>query len=290
MLNCKDPEAAAAAALSTVADSRKVAIEPLGLRYMECSHLRQHLPNAELVSADELVSSLRLYKSADEAAAIRGAVEIAEQALETVLAEVRVGSKEREVAAHLSSELLRRGGGGISFGPIVLSGPNSALPHGIPGEREMQAGELLLIDFGTSFRGYHSDITRTFAVGRMPDERTQEVYEAVRRANERGVAASKPGATMHQVHTTCQEGLHDPKWDKFLKHRTGRGLGVDIHEPPSVMRDSSVLVEEGMVFTIEPGLYLEGWGGVRIEDDVWITSDGAESLTSFPRALRVVGA
>lgn len=284
------PEGAAAAAFEGLGKASRIAVEPLGLRYMEVRHLSRELPKAKLESAEAIVSELRLKKSDDEAAAMRQASKIAEAALEFTLRDVKPGRTERELAAKLSSELLRRGGGGISFGPIVLSGPKSALPHGVPGDREMQEGEFLLVDFGTSSGGYHCDITRTFVVSGSPTDRMREVYEAVLQANIRGVAASRPGVTYDYVHKNCQANLHAPRYKEFMTHRTGHGLGLEIHEPPSVMAGNDDVVEVGAVFTIEPGLYLEGWGGVRIEDNVRVTEEGCELLTSSPRELRILGA
>lgn len=285
-----DGPAAAAAALKCLGKASRVAVEPLSLRYMEFQHLRRELPKARIESAEEIVSELRLKKSDEEAALMKRASKIAEAALEFTLRDVRPGRKEIEIASKLSSELLRRGGGGISFGPIVLSGPKSALPHGVPDEREMQEGEFLLIDFGTSFGGYHCDITRTFVVSGSPTDRMREVYEAVLQANIRGVAASRPGVTYDYVHKNCQANLQATRFKEFMTHRTGHGLGLEIHEPPSVMAGNTDVVEEGAVFTIEPGLYLDGWGGVRIEDNVRVTEQGCELLTSSPRELRILGA
>ncbi len=284
------PEEAAAAAFKGLGKASRVAVEPLSLRYMEAQHLARELPKAKLESAESIVSELRLKKSDEEAKAIQQASKIAEAALEFTLRDVKPGRTEREIAAKLSSELLRRGGGGISFGPIVLSGPKSALPHGVPDERKMEEGEFLLIDFGTSFDGYHCDITRTFVVSGSPTDRMREVYEAVLQANIRGVAASRPGVTYDYVHKNCQANLRAARFKEFMTHRTGHGLGLEIHEPPSVMAGNTDVVEEGAVFTIEPGLYLDGWGGVRIEDNVRVTEQGCELLTSSPRELRILGA
>ncbi len=284
------PEKAAAEAFKCLAGAGRVAVEPLSLRFMEFEHVRRELPNAQIESAEKVVIALRLKKSDEEAAAMKRASKIAEAAIEFTLRDVRPGRKEIEIASKLSSELLRRGGGGISFGPIVLSGPKSALPHGVPDEREMQEGEFLLIDFGTSFDGYHCDITRTFVVSGSPTDRMREVYEAVLQANIRGVAASRPGVTYDYVHKNCQANLHAPRFKEFMTHRTGHGLGLEIHEPPSVMAGNEDVVEVGAVFTIEPGLYLNGWGGVRIEDNVRVTREGCELLTSSPRELRILGA
>ena len=284
------PEKAAAAAFKCLAKASRVAVEPLSLRYMEFGHVRRELPNAMIESAESVATALRLKKSDEEAALMKRASKIAEAALEFTLRDVKPGRKEVEIASKLSSELLRRGGGGISFGPIVLSGPKSALPHGVPDDREMQEGEFLLIDFGTSFGGYHCDITRTFVVSGSPTDRMREVYEAVLQANIRGVAASRPGVTYDYVHKNCQANLHAPRFKEFMTHRTGHGLGLEVHEPPSVMAGNEDVVEEGAVFTIEPGLYLNGWGGVRIEDNVRVTQQGCELLTSSPRELRILGA
>jgi Xaa-Pro dipeptidase len=163
------------------------------------------------------------------------------------------------------------------------------LPHGIPGDRAVQAGELLLIDFGTSVDGYHCDITRTFVVGSEPSAKTREVYDAVLAANARGRAAAKPGITAGEVHAAAQNAFKDPKYAGYLTHRTGHGLGLDIHEGPSLMEGNDERLQASAVMTIEPGLYEEGWGGVRIEDDVLLTEGGAESLTLFPRDLQVIG-
>ena len=283
------PQEAAAAACVHFSDARTVAIEPLGLRYMEVTVLQQHLPTIELVSADAAISSLRQFKDEHEAASIRTAAEICEAALEETVHEVRVGMTEKQVAAELIGRMLGKGGEGISFGPIVLGGPKSALPHGVPDERPLEAGDFLLIDFGTSHDGYHSDITRTFVVGAEPDNRQLAVYAAVRAGNAAGCARATAGATAHDVHMAAAGPLQAPEFDDYFKHRTGHGLGVDIHEPPSVMEGNHDPLGAGTVITVEPGLYMEGWGGVRIEDDIWVTDDGPVSLTSFPRELRIIG-
>lgn len=283
------PHGAAAAACERFSGARTVAVEPLGLRFMELEILRRYLPGVDLVSADAAVNSLRQLKDADEVASIRRAAEICEAALEETIQKVRVGMTEKQVAADLISRMLGGGGEGISFGPIVLGGPSSALPHGVPDERPLEEGDFLLIDFGTSYNGYHSDITRTFVVGRQPDERQRAVYDAVRAGNAAGCASAIAGTTAHNVHMAAAAPLQAPEFDGYFKHRTGHGLGVDIHEPPSVMEGNHDTLGAGTVITVEPGLYMEGWGGVRIEDDLWVTDDGPVYLTSFPRELRVIG-
>jgi len=202
---------------------------------------------------------------------------------------VQVGMTEKQISAELVSRMLGKGGEGISFGPIVLGGPKSALPHGVPDERPVGAGEYLLIDFGTSWQGYHCDITRTFVVGAEPDDMQRAVYEAVRQGNADGCAKATVGTSSHDVHMAAQAPIMAPEFADYFKHRTGHGLGLDIHEPPSVMEGNHDPLAAGSVITVEPGLYLDGWGGVRIEDDIWVTADGPVSLTSFSHALRVIG-
>lgn len=283
------PETALAEACARFSAAAKVAIEPLGIRYREYRLLADHMTAVEFVDGEPMSSALRRRKDDEEAGHIRRAAEIAEEALEETVRLVEPGMAEREIASRLSSRLLAKGGEGISFGPIVLGGPKSALPHGVPGDRPVGTGEFLLIDFGTSVHGYHCDITRTFVVGGEPDDRMRRVYEAVRAGNEAGCAAARPGATAHEVDAAAQAPLQDPEFADFYTHRTGHGMGLEIHEPPSIMEGNDEALEPGDVFTVEPGLYLEGWGGVRIEDDVWITEDGAEILTGFGRRLRIIG-
>ncbi len=280
---------ALASALGTLEKSDTLAIEPLFLRAQEYEMIRGELPQSKFVSAESIIAPLRMQKSHEEIAALRQAVAVGEHALAHLIQEVRVGSTERALKGRLISLLFEHGGEGVSFGPIVLSGPKSALPHGIPDERALQVGELLLIDYGTSVSGYHCDITRTFVVGADPSPKTREVYEAVLAANARGRAAARPGITAGAVHAATQDEFKDPKYKGYLTHRTGHGLGLDIHEGPSLMEGNEEVLQTGAVMTIEPGLYEEGWGGVRIEDDLVLTEDGAESLTTFSRELQVIG-
>lgn len=284
------PHQAMADAAAALPPLKTLGVETLGTRYMEFDVLRRQLPDTEIKSGDAVSRALRLRKTAEEIEATRGAVEIMESALEEVLAMCKPGETERAISLTLSGHVLRRGGALLDFDPIVLGGPRAALPHGTASERPLQVGELLLFDYGTRFMGYHSDITRTFVVGAEPNEQTRNVYEAVLEANAAGRAAAKAGMTAHELHHATQQNLHVAEFEDHLKHRTGHGLGLDIHEPPSVMDGNHEVLEAGSIITIEPGLYLEGWGGVRIEDDVLITENGAESLSTFPRELRVVGA
>jgi len=283
------PACAMKEAAASLPDLLSIAYEPLILRCMEYELLQSNYPEAKFVSADSITLELRKYKTLDEIDAVRTAVKAAEDALEELLKFVRVGITEIELANKLSSLLFEKGGESISFGPIVLSGPKSAMPHGVSDKRTIQQGELLLIDFGTSCRGYHCDITRTFVVGAEPDAHLCKIYETVQAANTLGRKAARPGITGGELHEATQCNILMPEFDDYLRHATGHGLGLEVHELPRITTGCDMVLEPGMIFTIEPGLYLDGWGGVRIEDDVLITESGSETLTSFSRDLMVIG-
>jgi Xaa-Pro dipeptidase len=184
-------------------------------------------------------------------------------------------------------EMMHHGATSLPFEPIVLIGPRSALPHGAPGDRSVQPGDLLLFDFGVSVDGYASDITRTFAVGQLDDE-LRRAYDAVKRANEAGRKAARPGVEIQEVDRAARKVIADAGYGQYFTHRTGHGLGLEDHEPPFACEGDTTILEPGMTFTVEPGVYLPGKGGVRVEDDVVITQDGSESLTTFDRELRIV--
>lgn len=279
--------AAAAGALKL--RNKRVGVEELRMRVLEANLLGEYLLGATLVPAGQALAALRLYKDAEAVRALRDAIAISEAALEKLLGLARPGMTEREVAGLLTVAQLERGGGKHPFEPIALAGPNSALPHGEPGARRLALGEPLLLDFGTTVRGYASDITRTFSVGE-PSPRLAEVYEVVQAANEAGRAAAKPGVPAQEVDRATRQVIEEAGFGPYFTHRTGHGLGMEAHEGPNIVEGNAQVLEPGMVFTVEPGVYLPGEVGVRIEDDMLITADGAESLTTFSRGLRIIGA
>ncbi len=269
---------------------KQVGVEGLRMRVLESQLLARHAPGVQIVDAEVPLAELRLRKGADEVANIRRAIAISQDALSEVIAGVKVAMGERQVANDLLIAMLKRGGGEVPFGPIVLNGPNSALPHGASGDRTVAAGELLLIDFGTTVKGYASDITRTFAVGELHEQRLVDAYAAVRGANEAGRQAAGPDVPCQEVDRAARAVIEAAGFGEYFVHRTGHGLGMDIHEPPYLREGNAASLAAGHVITIEPGVYIPGLGGIRIEDDVLVTADGAESLTTFPRDLQVIGA
>lgn len=270
-------------------DSMRVGVEPLRLRVLELRLLEGAAPGARFITGEPALIPLRAGKDQVELTAMRKAVEIAETALESTLTHIRIGMSEHELAGELTLQLLRAGSDPeLPFSPIVAFGANSALPHGLPGERRAQQGDLVLIDWGANHRGYISDITRVFSIG-APDPEFERIHTVVQEANAAGRRAVRPGSACASVDDAARSVISQAGYADFFTHRTGHGIGLDVHEPPYIRGDNPEELQPGMTFTVEPGIYLTGRGGIRIEDDVLVTPDGSETLTSLPRELRIVG-
>jgi Xaa-Pro dipeptidase len=265
----------------------RIGVEALKMRVRELRLLQAAAPGAVCEDADGLIASLRMIKDQTEIAAMRRAIRITEQALDDVCDVIRAGLTERQVANELLIALMRRGAESIAFEPLIQSGPNAALPHLAPTGRVIQSGEGLLLDFGITVDGYTSDITRTFAVGETSAE-FKRIYEVVKQANATGRTAAKPGATGQDIDRAARGVIVDAGYGQYFTHRTGHGLGLESHEPPYMVEGNAMPLVAGNTFTVEPGIYLPGLGGVRIEDEVWMTETGAESLTTYDRELRVI--
>jgi Xaa-Pro dipeptidase len=277
------------AVTSVKLDGRKIGVEPRQMRLLEFWHVRAGAPEAEFPDATEALASLRLRKDEGEIAAMRKAVQVAQSALEALLLTIRVGVTERELASALTMELLRHGSDSeLPFAPIVCSGPNSANPHATPSDRKIARGELLLVDWGATVDGYISDLTRTFAVGEVDAEWTK-IASIVQEANMAGRAAGKPGVPCASVDKAARAVIEQAGYGKYFTHRTGHGIGMEGHEEPYMRGDNMHMLYPGMTYTVEPGIYLDGRGGVRIEDDVVVTKTGVDVLSDLPRELRVVG-
>jgi Xaa-Pro dipeptidase len=196
---------------------------------------------------------------------------------------------EKELAAELVVQLLRHGSQPeMPFAPIVSSGPNSANPHAVPTERKLRPGDLLVVDWGAAVDGYVSDLTRTFAVGEA-DAELRKIHQIVLEANEAGRLAGKPGVPCAQVDRAARSVIEKAGYGEYFTHRTGHGIGMEGHETPYLRADNMELLEEGMVYTVEPGIYLPDRNGVRIEDNLVITGDGADCLSDMSRELRIIG-
>ena len=270
-------------------DGKRIGVEPRAMRLLEFRHVKACAPEADFPDASEVVSRLRVRKDADEVAALRKAVKVAQSALEATLSLVKISMSEKELAAELVVQLLRHGSQSeMPFAPIVSGGPNSANPHASPSDRRLQPGDLLVVDWGASVDGYISDLTRTFAMGEVEPE-LMKIHQIVLEANAAGRAAARPGVPCANVDKAAREVIEKAGYGQYFTHRTGHGIGMEGHEEPYIRGDNMQLLEPGMAFTVEPGIYLPGRNGVRIEDNMVITVDGSECLSGVERGLQVVG-
>lgn len=269
-------------------EGARVGIEPRSLRVLELRFIEQALPGVQLVSCEEAIASLRSRKDASEIDQMKEAVRMAQAALDATLPHVKVGVSEREISGRLIANLLAEGSGGeLPFQPIIAFGANSANPHAVPTDYRAQEGDLILFDWGANNNGYFSDLTRTFGLG-QPTERCSAIYHAVAEANQAGRDIAGPGVQAGAVDQAARDTIVSKGFGEFFTHRTGHGLGLEVHEEPYIRDGNTQVLEPGMTFTVEPGIYLPGEGGVRIEDDVVITADGALSLSDYDRALRIL--
>ena len=232
----------------------------------------------------ELVEALRVQKDPIEVAHIREAGRIAGQALERTLAHIHPGLTELQVAGVLEHALRDAGSEGYPFHSLVAAGARSALPHGRPGRHTLKAGDLLLLDFGATFEGYSSDVTRTLVVGTAtPDQR--DVYEVVRGAQAQAISGLRTGMAGRDADAIARSYIERAGWGRAFGHSLGHGIGLEVHEAPRLSRTAEGPIPAGSVVTVEPGVYRPGWGGVRIEDDVFLSEAGPEVLTTFSREL-----
>lgn len=291
-LDCKTKTAKGsltAAALEYLATKKttRIAFEPGNLTVSQYDTLQSSLPlGAEMVSFPPVIEQLRMVKSADEIEEIRTAVDINSQALEAAIRAFKPGMTEAEMAARIDYASRKLGADGPAFDSIVLSGKRAALPHGHPDSTKIGPG-ILLIDIGAFHNGYASDMTRTYHVG-PATRKFRKAYYAVLDAQLAAIAHIKPGVTAGSVDDVARKVLRKHKLEKSFIHSTGHGLGLEIHEPPRLGRKDPIVLQPGMLITVEPGIYLEGWGGIRIEDTVLVTEDGCEILTPTSKALREI--
>jgi Xaa-Pro aminopeptidase len=263
-------------------------IARLGLEAEQVSWAQQQrydgdwFPAAGLVATSGLVETLRERKDAGEVARIEAACAVADAALAAVRPRLGEGPTEAEFALDLETEMRRRGAEGPSFETIVASGPNGAKPHHRAGGRRVAEGDLVVVDFGALVDGYHSDMTRTVAVG-DPSATQARMYEVVTESQAAGVAAVRAGVEARDVDETCRAIIRDAGWGDAFAHGTGHGVGLDIHEAPRVSKATDATLADGHVVTVEPGVYLAEHGGVRIEDTVVVTPVGSRTLTRAPK-------
>lgn len=261
---------------------QRVGFEGDYVTYEDYVKLKAAFSQAELLSLPDLVSHLRSVKDESEIKLIRQAVKIADDAFVEVLKTIEVGETEEEIGLNLEFFMRLAGASGASFDFIIASGVRAALPHGTASSKRVQLGEFLTMDFGAIYQGYCSDITRTIFLGK-PEDKHREVYEIVLAAQRAGIEAVAPGRTGKEVDAIARTLIEEAGYGDYFGHGLGHSVGLAIHEGPNLNKRENRMLEPGMVVTVEPGIYIPEWGGVRIEDIVLVTENGCEVLTQAPK-------
>ena len=242
----------------------------------------------ELLPQAEGFDNLRAVKDADEIRILKKAACIAAESLRVAVALIRPGIREMDIAVELEYQMRKRGGAASAFQTIIASGYRSALPHGVASQKKIKRGEFLTIDYGTLYKGYCSDETCTFVIGE-PTKKQKRIYETVKKAHDLALRTCAPGKDFKVIDAAARKYIARQGYARYFNHGTGHGIGLCVHEPPTISFRSKARAQKGMVFTIEPGIYIPCWGGVRIEDTVVVISQGCEVITKTDKNLQCVG-
>ncbi len=264
-----------------------IAIEKSHLTVERLERMEELFEGAAFPRLDEQLNKMRNIKSEDELEKMRKAAALADYAVEVGCKEIAEGKTELEILMAIEFEMKKQGAEKMAFDTMVLSGPKTASPHGTPGDRKIQKGDFILFDLGVVYEGYCSDITRTVAFGE-PSDKQLEIYETVKKAEQAAIDLIRPGVKARDLDKAARDVITEAGYGEYFTHRLGHGLGISVHEFPSITGTNDMELEEGMVFTVEPGIYHPEITGVRIEDDVVVTSDGVEVLTKFPKELQII--
>lgn len=268
-------------------EAESMAIESENMTVKELNTYRHYFSSLKIVSDDSLsnaIWALRMIKDDEEIECIKMAQHIAEMSLEDLLPFIKVGRTEREVALELNRLMFKNGAEDLSFETIVLAGRNTSMPHGVPSDKKIEEGEFVLMDFGAVYNGYHSDMTRTVCVGK-PSEEMEKVYDIVLRAQEAGIEAARAGIMGSALDKVSRDIIEAAGYGECFGHSLGHGVGLDIHEKPNASPNYKLPLSSGSVVTIEPGIYIAGKFGVRIEDFVILTENGCENMTKCAKNL-----
>ncbi len=271
-------------------NAKSLAVESMDMTLSRMSFLEKKFPDIEFIKSDELsnnIYDMRTIKSAEEIEKIHKAQEIAEKAFDEILGFIRPGVTEREISLKLDSFMLENGAEGLSFETIALAGANTSMPHGVPGNYKVKNGDFVLMDFGAVYDGYHSDMTRTVCVG-QPSEKMGKIYDIVLKAQLEALKKVKSGITGSELDGYARDIIDESGYGDFFGHSLGHGVGMEIHEFPTASSKSETILKENMVVTVEPGIYLPGEFGVRIEDFVVVTENSHQNLTNCPKKLIIL--
>lgn len=266
---------------------RRIAVEPSTLS-MDQSMSVERSAGTPVIPIKGLGTTARMVKSEEEKEKLRASSALAEASLESVLPLLKEGISEAEFVAHLEFEFKKRGALGSSFSPIALFGARSSLPHGVPGKKQLAVGDIVLLDLGCIRDSYCSDLTRTFVFGTIPGNWFEEIYKVTLTAQMAALGAIRSGVSCRDVDAVARDIISEAGYGKYFGHGLGHGVGLEIHEAPRLNQHSDTILEPGMAVTVEPGIYIPGQGGVRIEDLVLVTETGCEILTKLPKDLKVL--
>jgi len=264
---------------------KRLGIEAHKMTLLEARSIEENSGSVTLVSTTGWIEALRIKKSPEEVRLLREAILMGEKACEKGISKVEPDVPEVKIA-HTIIDYLSQHGVKESFDTIVASGERSAMPHGRPTERKMKKGDVVVIDMGALVSGYHSDITRTVCIGEPTDEQ-KKVYELLQKAQEAAYKVIKPGITGKEADAAARKAIQEAGYGDYFSHGLGHGIGLEIHEAPPLRKTGDQVLEEGMVVTVEPGIYMAGKFGMRLEDDVLVTADGCEILTKIPQKLKL---
>lgn len=270
-----------------VQSPKNVCIEEEVLSYYRSEKLKTMFPSASIMSIDDKLKSMRLIKTEGEIKRMKEATRLADYAIEIGVSALKEGYTELEVSAHITHQLKSEGIRGVSSSPLVLFGEKSSLPHGVAGDNKLKTGDFILFDLGVEVDGYYSDITRTF-IYKQANDRQKEIYETVLRSNRETIKQCVVGTKIGNLDDISRKIINDAGYGEYYPHRVGHGIGIEGHEHPSMHSNNEDILKNGMTFTIEPGIYIPGFGGVRIEDDVLVTSSGPEVLTKYKKDLQII--
>lgn len=265
---------------------QKLGIEDNNMTLQQFKKLQKYI-HTEMVPVCEIIEDIRLIKDTSEIETMKIAATIADEAFHHIVTFLKPGISETDVRDELEFFMRKKGATSSSFQIIVASGVRSSLPHGVASNKIIERGDIVTLDFGALYDGYCSDITRTVAIGE-PSEEFQKIYNVVREALKRGTEAIKPGETAKSIDDITRNYITEHGYGQYFGHSTGHGLGLEIHEPLRLSQESKATLQEGMVVTVEPGIYIPNWGGCRIEDDIVITKDGYDVITKSNRELIII--
>tara|TARA_B100000959_G_C14980495_1_gene623246 strand:+ start:295 stop:1371 length:1077 start_codon:yes stop_codon:yes gene_type:complete len=261
----------------------------------EASHLSFNMYNVlekncqvdEMVPTNDIIENIAAVKDQTEIDALQVAVDITDNVFDLILPEIRIGVTEKQIAAKISYLFKQEGGDGDSYDPIIASGSNGALPHATPSDKKVENGDFIVMDFGALYKGYHADMTRTIVVGSASD-RHHEIYNIVLESQLAGISYARSGIKCSELDKACRDIIKDKGYGDLFMHSTGHGLGLEVHTMPRIAWTNDTLLKENNVITIEPGIYIAGWGGVRIEDDCLINKDSCHPMNRSTKDLVVV--